>query len=116
MSLYEYLSYLEPAKPSPGRSPKILLLSWENEISREDLSLGWIFKKTLGYDGVDQIHHFEIPVTNPLRDASKHPWNAVSDVLQGFKKDQDPEQLLIVYYVGGTILDNRGFMLWQPRR
>jgi hypothetical protein len=87
MSLCEYLSYLEPAKPPPSCSPKILLLSWENEILREDLSLGWIFEKTLGYDGVDQIRHFEIPSTNPFHDASKHPWNAVSDVLQNFKKD-----------------------------
>jgi hypothetical protein len=103
MSLRKYLSYLEPAKPPPSPSSKILLLSWENEISREGLSLGWIFEKTLCYDGVDQIQHFEIPSTNPFHDASKHPWNAISDVLQDFKKDQDPEQLLIVYYGGSAI-------------
>jgi hypothetical protein len=116
MSLREYLSYLEPSKPPPSPGPKVLLLLWENEISREDLSLGWIFEKTLGYDGVEQIRHFEIPSTNLFHDASKQPWNAISDVLQDFKKDQHPEQLLIVYYVGSAILDNCDFMLWQPRK
>jgi hypothetical protein len=111
MSLREYLSYLDPVEPPPSSSPKVLLLSWQDDspdiISSQVSGLSKIFKETFGYNGINQIRHFEIPSTDP--------YAALSQVIQEFKKDQGPDELLIVYYIGGgTVLGSDQF--WNPRR
>jgi hypothetical protein len=98
----------------------VLLLSWEIDdpdmISRELLGLRLIFEETFGYNGVDQIHHIEIPSMYPCTDISKHPFSVVKDALRDFEDVEDPETLQIVYCIGGASLDNYGHMIWRPLR